>query len=142
MNKWLVLALVMAVAGGAVGVWLAGVGRGGANADLPAAMVALQRHYAAAGMEIKGGLARAGPREKVRYSTQFELQQSKQVFSVQCFETAEAASAYLRILHQYPATAASLAKGEFVLSLNDWPVDQPMTQRVRAAFESFAAPSL
>ena len=132
----------MAVAGGVAGVWLSGITRGSANDALPPAMQALQQHYAAAGLPIKGGLARAGPREKVRYSTQFELQQSKQKFSVQCFETADAARAYLRILHQYPATAASLAKGEYVLSLNDWPADDPMTQRVRLAFESFVAPSL
>ena len=140
MNKWLLLTVLVALAGAGAGLVFFGRDRGAAGSDLPPPMQALQRHFAAAGIDTQTGLARSGARERLRHNVQFELRGSQQWFSVQWFENADAAQAYLGILRQYPASAAALANGEFVLSLNDgWTVTDPMTQRIRAAFTAFDA---
>lgn len=140
MNKWLMLAVLLAVAGVGVGAWLANRGQGDPNARLPPPLDALQAHFVAAGIPVHGSLARAGGRERLRHNVHFAVDGVQRIFFVQWYQTPDAALAYLQTLQRYPASAASLANGELVLAITDWPVDDPLTQRVRLAFQSFAAP--
>ena len=140
MNRGMWLALLLALAGCTAGLWFSGFIGGANNDTLPPPLAALQQHFATVGIDTQAGLARAAGRAQLRHNVHFAQRGSKLVFSVQWFENTAAANEQLRILQQYPASAASLANGEFVLTLVDWPVGDPMTQRVRVAFGAFAAP--
>ncbi len=139
MTRIVVIAALLLALGAALGLWLWGQGRGSGDA-LPPPLAALERHFVAAGLDVKGSLARAAGRERLRHNVHFALRGSPRVFFVQWFETPDAAQRYLQTLQRYPASAASLANGELVLALSDWPADDAQTERVRAAFLSFAAP--
>lgn len=131
----------LALAAGAVaGIMASGWLRTDAGHGLPPPLAALQQHFVAAGLDVQGSPARAGARERLRHNARFEIRGQTRDFSVQWFETREAAAKHLQVLQRYPASAASMANGELVLTLVDWPVDDPLMQTLRVAFANFPAP--
>lgn len=140
-SKWMVVAALALAAGAAAGLMASGWLRpGGGGSDLPEPLAALQQHLVAAGIDARGSPARAGARERLRHNARFEIRGHPRDFSVQWFETRDAATRHLQLLQRYTASAASMSNGELVLTLVDWPVDDPVMQKLRVAFASFPAP--
>ena len=139
-SKWVIAAVLAVGAGTVAGLVASGWLRPGGGNELPPPLAALQQHLMAAGIDARGSPARAGARERLRHNARFEVRGHPRDFSVQWFETRDAAAKHLQLLQRYPASAASMANGELVLTLVDWPVDDPMMQKLRVAFSGFAAP--
>ena len=138
-SKWMVVTVLALGAGTVAGLMASGWLRPGGS-GLPEPLAALQQHLVAAGIDARGSPARACAREQLRHNARFEIRGHARDFSVQWFETRDAAAQHLQVLQRYPASAASMANGELVLTLVNWPVDDPVMQKLRVAFASFPAP--
>lgn len=111
------------------------------GSDLPEPLARWQAHLAAAGIEARGNLVRAGARgSQLRFNGHFKVKGATQPMFLQWYDSHDSALAQLAVVQRYPEGAAALVRGELLLDLPGWPLADAMTQQVRTAFQSFDVP--
>lgn len=101
---------------------------------------ALQRHFAAAGIETHARAVHPGSWAGVRAMAAYTPieDRSRVVHVLECVSI-EVAQQHLERLRRAPSPSLPEARGTLVVYLNQWPADAALTHRVLAAFRRFDA---